>query len=452
MDEELLQIFGRIDEVFESGQVSALGGMIAGMRAPDVADIIEALDEERRAVLFGLLDDAVAAEVLTLLDEGSAAGLLRDMASDRTVQLVALMASDDAADIVSLLPDDKSLEVLRSISREDYEDLSELLKFHEESAGGIMAREILTARGGTTVGEVIRLIRAEAREVEHLQNIYIVDSEGILIGEVPLLNLLLVEPDVRIDDIMTRETVTVGVETDQEEVASIFSKFDIYTLPVLDARGRLVGRITVDDVLDVLEEEATEDITIMAGTGEEEFFERSSLRVSRARLPWLFTGLIGGIASAIVMKHFSGSFETILTLAFFVPVIMAMGGNVGIQSSAIVVRELALGTSGVFRTSEKIIREIKVSLINGFVLGGVLLLVVVLWQRDLRLGLLLCLSLTTIIVWGTLMGAIVPLLLKRINIDPALATGPFITTSNDILGLLIYLGIASAFLDWLGGG
>ena len=452
MEEELQQTWERIGDLFESGQLSALGGVIAGLRAPDLADILGALDDERRFLVFDLLDDELAAESLTFLDEGPAADILRQAESGRIVRLIELMASDDAADIVSLLPDDKSLEVLRSISREDYEDVSALLRFDEESAGGIMAREILTARAGMTIEEVVRLIRTEAREIEHLQNIYVVDSEGVLIGEVPILHLLLVEPGVRIDDVMEREMLTVETDTDQEEVASIFSKYDIYTLPVIDARGRLVGRITVDDVLDVLEEEATEDITIMAGTGEEEFFERSALRVSRARLPWLFTGLLGGIASAIVINHFSSSLESILAIAFFVPVIMAMGGNVGIQSSAIVVREIALGTAGVFRTGEKIFREIKVSLINGFVLGGVTLLVVLLWLGNVRLGLLLFISMATIIVWGTMMGTVMPMLLKRIKVDPALATGPFITTSNDILGLLIYLGIATAFLDWVAGG
>jgi len=202
----------------------------------------------------------------------------------------------------------------------------------------------------------------------------------------------------------------------------------------------------------VIEEEATEDIKIMAGTGQEEFWEKSSVRVSRARLPWLLTGLFGGIGAALVMNYFRGSLESVLTLAFFVPVVTAMGGNVGIQSSAIVVRELAVGGGSLVRTSQKLLRELRVSLINGLVLGSVLLLTVTLWQKDYRLGALLGICLLVIVLWATLMGAIVPLMLKKINVDPALATGPFITTSNDILGLLIYLGVATLFLDWVGGG
>jgi magnesium transporter len=244
----------------------------------------------------------------------------------------------------------------------------------------------------------------------------------------------------------------VTADTDQEEVAGLFSKYDLYSLPVVDENGKLVGRITVDDIIDVIEEEATEDITMMAGTGDEEFYERSPIRLSRARLPWLLTGLFGGIASAVIMHHFRASIHSILTLAFFVPVIQAMGGNVGIQSSAIVVREIALGGFNMSQTGGKLLRELKVSMINGVVIGTVLLCTVSLWQRDYRLGLLLGLCMFVIILWATIMGAFIPLMLKKANIDPALATGPFITTFNDILGIAIYLGIATIFLDWLSKG
>jgi magnesium transporter len=191
---------------------------------------------------------------------------------------------------------------------------------------------------------------------------------------------------------------------------------------------------------------------MMAGTGDEEFYERSPLKLSRARLPWLLTGLFGGIAAAVIMNNFKESLESVLTLAFFVPVIMAMGGNVGIQSSAIVVRELALGGLSVSQTGGKLLRELKVSLINGAVIGTVLLIAVSIWQRDFRLGLLLGICMFIIIIWATLMGAFIPLMLKKAKIDPALATGPFITTFNDILGIAIYLGVATVFLGWLGKG
>jgi magnesium transporter len=452
MREELDQKLAVILSIFDAGDLSVLGGAIDDMRAPDVAEILMALPVDRRSALFNTLDPKLASETLTLIEEVPARELLESLEDSYIGTLVDLMASDDAADVLNLLPPDRAQNVLKKISREEYEYVLELLKFDEETAGGLMAREVISVKGETRIEEVIELLRTEAENIEHIQYIYVVDQELILLGIIPIINLLVVDPRARADEVMMRDIVTVTVDTDQEDVAAVFAKYDLYSLPVVDARGRLAGRITVDDIIDVIAEEASEDIKIMAGTGDEEFWERSSLRVSRARLPWLLTGLFGGIASAIVMNHFRDSLEAVLALAFFVPVITAMGGNVGIQSSAIVVRELATGGLGLVRTSSKLLRELRVSLINGIVLGSVLLVIVSLWQRDYRLGLLLGLCMLTIICWATVMGAIVPLLLKKMNVDPALATGPFITTSNDILGILIYLGIATLFLEWVGGG
>lgn len=452
MEEEREHIIQYVESVIDSGDLSPIPGMFEGKRAADIAELILALPEEKRNVLFGALERDLASEVLTLLDEVVVRELLPTLDEPEIAALIDLMASDDAADVVNLLPDDQTQRILGKISREEYEDLRELLKFHEETAGGLMAREVMTVRGDTRVADILVRLRSEAETIEQLQNIYVIDRQHILLGFIPIIKLIIADPGKRAEEIMIKDVLSVTAETDQEEVAALFAKYDIYSLPVVDARGRLVGRITVDDIIDVIEEEATEDITMMAGTGEEEFWERSPLRVSRARLPWLLTGLFGGIASAVVMNHFKGSLESIITLAFFVPVITAMGGNVGIQSSAIVVRELAVGGMSLVRTSGKLLRELKVSLINGVVLGTVLLVIVTLWQGDFRLGVLLGVCMMTIILWATLMGAIVPLLLRKMDIDPALATGPFITTSNDILGILIYLGIATLFLDWIGGG
>ncbi len=451
MEANIEHIVSMIEAAYTAGNLSSLTGVMAGMRAPDVAEIMVVLSPEQREGVFHSLDTNIASETLTFLEEGAAMELLSTLDETEIVPLIDLMASDDATDIISLLPPELAQRVLQKIRREEYEDVLELLKFDEESAGGLMAREIMTVKSGVRIAGVIALLREQVEGIEHIQNIYVVDRQGVLLGFIPVISLLVLDPESRVETVMTRDVVSVTVDTDQEEVAAVIAKYDLYSLPVVDQRGRLVGRITVDDIIDVIEEEASEDITLMAGTGDEEFGARSPIRISRARLPWLLTGLLGGIASAFVMNHFRNSLESVLTLAFFVPVIMAMGGNVGIQSSAIVVRELAIGSAGLVRTSTKLMRELKVSLINGFVLASVLLVITFVWQRDFRLGLLLGLCMLTIILWATLMGAIIPLLLKKINVDPALATGPFITTSNDILGILIYLGIATLFLDWLGG-
>ena len=451
MEEEREQLIQYVESVIDSGDMSPIPGIIEGKWPADIAEILLALPQEKRDLLFGMLEREIASEVLTLLDEGAVRDLIAGLDESHIVTLIDLMASDDAADIVNLLPPEQVQSILGRISREDYEDIRELLKFHEETAGGLMAREVMTVRGDTRVSDIVERLRFEAETIEQLQNIYVIDRQHILLGYIPIIKLIIADPRSRAEEVMNEEVLSVTTGTDQEEVAALFAKYDLYSLPVVDARGRLMGRITVDDIIDVIEEEATEDITMMAGTGEEEFWERSPLRVSRARLPWLLTGLFGGMASAVVMNHFKGSLESVLTLAFFVPVITAMGGNVGIQSSAIVVRELAVGGMSLVHTSGKLLRELKVSLINGFVLGAVLLLIVTLWQGDYRLGVILGICMMTIILWATLMGAVVPLLLRKMDIDPALATGPFITTSNDILGILIYLGIATLFLDWIGG-
>jgi magnesium transporter len=452
MEDDREQKIYFIESVMDAGDLSPLKGTLDGMRSADIADIMVVLPPEKRIILFKTLERELASEVFTLLDEGTARELIAALDETEIVPLVHLMASDDAADTLNLLDPEQVQRILGQISREDYEDLKELLKFPEETAGGLMAREVMTVRGDRKIVDVIKLLRAESETIEKLQNIFVIDREDVLLGYIPIIKLIVADSESRAEEVMVRDFLSVTAETDQEEVATLFAKYDLYSLPVVDARGRLVGRITVDDIIDVIEEEATEDITMMAGTGDEEFWERSPFKVSRARLPWLLTGLFGGIASALVMNHFKTSLESVITLAFFVPVITAMGGNVGIQSSAIVVRELAVGGVSFVRTGRKLLRELKVSIINGLVLGTVLLAIVSLWQKDYRLGVLLSICMMTIILWATLMGAVVPLLLKRMDVDPALATGPFITTSNDILGILIYLGIASVFLEWISGG
>jgi len=452
MDGNLEHKVESIREIFESGELSRFAGAHEGMRAPDAAEVLTALPEEIHVPLFKSMEQEMASEVLTLVDEGVSREILEHLTVDEIVPLIDYMASDDATDIINLLDADPAGAVLRRISREDYEDVSELLKFDEESAGGLMARELVTVRAGKLISDVIATLRSELESIEHILYVYVVDSVGVLLGTIPVINLLITDPGRKVEEVMDRDILTVTADTDQEEVAAMFSKYDLYSMPVVDESGRLAGRITVDDIIDVIEEEATEDITMMAGTGDEEFYERSPIKLSRARLPWLLTGLFGGIASAVMMHNFKGSLESVLTLAFFVPVITAMGGNVGIQSSAIVVRELALGGLGVSRTGGKLLRELKVSIINGLVIGTVLLVTVTVWQNNIRLGALLGLCMFIIICWATVMGAFIPLMLKKADVDPALATGPFITTFNDILGIAIYLGIASLFLEWLGKG
>lgn len=451
MSEEVYNRIEFINGLYESGEFSYTPDILEGFKAPDIADVIRGLESDYRVSFFREIDPETAAEAFPILDEGVAREILEEIEPDEIAVLINRMASDNAADAINLLPFEKVHLVLEKVSREDYRDIIALLKFDEESAGGIMAKELLVIQRGTTIGEAIEYVRAEAEMVEHIQKLYVVDKEGVLLGTIPVVALITEEPDKRVDEIMVTDIEKVTVDTDQERVAAIFSKYDLYSIPVVDGRGKLLGRITVDDIIDVIEDEANEDFSRLAGTGDEEFWQKSPLKLSRARMPWLIAGLFGGITAAFVMNEFKASLQSIISLAFFVPVVMAMGGNVGIQSSAIVVRELAAGEFSLSQTGKKVLRELKVALINGSLLGSILFIVATLWLRDYRLGVILGTCLLFVVFWATFIGTSVPLLLNKMNIDPALATGPFITTFNDILGILVYLGVATIFIDWVSG-
>jgi magnesium transporter len=267
---------------------------------------------------------------------------------------------------------------------------------------------------------------------------------------VSLKDLVVEPPDRKIREIMNPEVISVAVDMDQEEVARVVKKYDLVAIPVVDGDHHLVGRITHDDIIDVIEEEADEDIALMAGVINQEIAEESPLRISRARLPWLIAGLFGGILAAVVISQFESSLEKILALSFFFPVIMAMGGNTGTQAATVAVRGLATGDISFINVGKRLWVEMKVAFVNGVICGILLGLIVGFWLSDYALGATIALALVLIILNSGFIGAAVPLALKKMNIDPALATGPFVTTSNDIIGLLIYLGLVALFMR-LGG-
>jgi magnesium transporter len=268
------------------------------------------------------------------------------------------------------------------------------------------------------------------------------------VGVVSLKDLLLEPSHRRVSEVMNREVLSVQVHMDQEEVAQVVKKYDLVSVPVVDEKNRLVGRITHDDIIDVIEEEADEDISLMAGVINQDMAEDSPLRISRARLPWLVAGLFGGILAAVVISRFESSLETVLALSFFFPVIMAMGGNTGTQASIVAVRGLATGDLSLMNTGRRLWIEMRVALINGCICGILLGVVAAFWLSDYGLGSIVALAGVLIVLNSGFIGTAVPLALKRLNIDPALATGPFVTTSNDIVGLVIYLGLVTLFLKF----
>jgi magnesium transporter len=425
--------------------------ILLGTHPVEIADLTPHLNEDEAIYIFNLLPLELASEVFLNLDDYNRELIADKLKHERLAELVGEMDSDDAADVVSDLPEDKAQQVLDEIDKEDSEDVQELLRHEEDTAGGIMALELIYVNENSTVDEAIRQIRQRSEEVEEVYNIYVVDDDGKLSGILPIKQLILSSENTRVADIMERDVIKVTEEMDQEEVANLVKKYDLVSVPVVDKDGRLTGRITYDDIMDVVDEEASEDIHRLAGiTDEVEIHETSAFRISRVRIPWLLFAFAGEIVSASIMSHFEASLEKILIAAFFIPIIMAMGGNAGIQSSTIMVRGLALGEIGLLHARKQIGKEFRVSLINGTICAGLIFTIISIWfskmPHHLEFGAVIGLAMFIIIINATIVGAVIPLFLKKIDVDPAIATGPFITTTNDVLGLTIYLGLTTYFL------
>ena len=450
-DRDRQEILDDIGYLIEVNDLPKLRAITLGSHPADLADLLVHFERKQRQVLFDLLDAEIASEVILELDDATRDGLIDKLPEHRLSELVEEMDSDDAADFVGELPEEVAEKVLEKIEPEDSAEVKQLLAHEEDTAGGIMALELIAVQDNWTVDQAIQEIRRKAEEVEEIYNVYVTDDTGKLIGTLSLQKLILAGPQMRVNEIMDRDVISVEVGTDQEEVANIVRRYDLVAVPVVDTSGKLCGRITIDDVVDVMQEEAAEDISHMAGiSSESDPRESSILRISRVRLPWLIIGLLGGMLAAWVLDSFEHILHSeIVMLLFFVPVIMGMGGNAGIQSSTIVVRGLATGDINLRETWARLVRELWVALLNGFLCAALIALIIIsLWQEP-RVGLLVAFSLLSVMFVAAIVGASVPLILKRLGVDPAIATGPFITISNDILGLFIYMGLASVYFEYV---
>jgi len=438
-----------VDEVktlVELEKLDSLKKLIVEMRPADVADLIEHLAPDERITIFQLLEPEGAGDVLVEIEPPVQELILKDLDNQAISDIVAELDSDDAADLVGDLPADRAKEVIDAVDDHVSEELEKLLPFPDDTAGGLMALEFVAVKADATVGDAIKTVREEGREIENLYYIWVTDDFQRLVGVISLKDLVLEPEDQEVSKIMNPDVISVGVNTDQEEVANIVKRYDLVSIPVVDDHSRLVGRITHDDIIDVIEEENDEDMSLMAGVIDQEITEESTLKISRARLPWLIAALFGGVFAAVIIDQFEASIKTMISLSFFFPVVMAMGGNTGTQASSIVVRGLATGDIGLLNIGKRLWMELRVALINGIICGGILGLIVGFWVGDYRLGIIVNTALFLIIILSGVIGAAVPLVLKRLNVDPALAAGPFVTTSNDILSLLIYLGLTTLFL------
>ena len=441
VDDDLVEA---VADLVGAGHRGHVLNLAADLRPADLAALLQHLPPDLSRVVFRWLPDDATSRALPELESAERIDLLDGLSTSELVTLIDPLATDDQADVLADVDITQADDVL--VQLEDADDVEALLSYAEDTAGGLMATEVVSVALEATVSQATEAVRASADTVDPVYVVYAVDSEGRLQGVVPLKRLLLTSAQALVADVLEADVVSVEPDLDQEEVARIMERYDLVALPVVSAGGRLLGRITIDDVVDVIREEAEEDLQRAVGiTGEEEL-SSSVFAVSRGRLVWLLLGLVGAYVSGLVIVGFEDALQVAPVLALFIPIVMAMAGNAGIQSSAIAVQGLASGDLWRSDLLRRIGKELGVALVNGVVLAVALAIIVVVsgfGDDTVRLAMTAALALMIVIVLSTLVGATVPLALNRVGIDPALAMGPFITVSNDILGLTIFFFVAT---------
>ncbi|MDT0690784.1 magnesium transporter [Salegentibacter sp. F188] len=443
------ELIERIEFLIENQKDEELLDLLEEIHHADIAEIITELDLEQATYLVKLLDSQKTAEALMELDIGVRERILETLSSKEIAEELEEMDTDDAADIISELSLERQQNVIAEIQDEQHAgDIVELLRYDENSAGGLMAKELVKVNENWSVTGCMTEMRAQAENVTRVHSIYVVDNRNKLKGRLSLKDLLTASNNANISDIYIPNVDYVNVHTEGEEVARVMQKYDLEAIPVVDEMGRLVGRVTIDDIVDFIREEAERDYQMAAGISEGVEADASIWKLTRARLPWLILALFGGFISVTVLGTFDAAMQKHAALFFFVPLIAAMAGNVGVQSSAIVLQGLANQT---LRGSllKRLIKEVLLSLLNGFVLATLLLVGGIIFLGfDFLFGLTIGISLISVIIIASLIGTFVPIILDKFGIDPAMATGPFITTSNDIFGIIIFFSIAKAILEF----
>jgi magnesium transporter len=444
------EIAARLNSYLDQKQLDTAVEMLAQLHPADIADLLESLEEEEKRAVFQELDTEVASEVIAHLSEFSQEHILSDLSHRRLGQIVDEMDSDDAADLLTGVPEEVVEKVLARIDAKDSEHLRRLLVHGEETAGGIMQAELLAVPLEATIAEAIDRVRLLGENLDYLINVFVTDSQTKVLGQLSLKRLILADPGDKVSQVMDSNFHPIPVDMDQEEVASIFQKYDLLSAPVVEANGTLVGRITIDDIMDIIEEEVSEDILRMAGSHEDELIYGDKIwKISRLRLPWLITNLFGGLLTGYLLWLFKVALHDAIVLITFIPVITGMGGNVGIQSSTITVRGLATGDVDLQRLGRTIFKEVRVGLLMALACGFTLGVVAEIWHHNPALGFAVGSAMAAAIVVASLMGTLVPIIFKRLGVDPAVASGPFVTTANDITGILIYLSISTLFLQYI---
>lgn len=419
-----------------------INDQVISLHYADIAEILDKLSMEEAKYVYFLLEEELQADVLMELEEDVRDRFLASLSTKEIADQLENLDSDDAADILGELSDEQIQEVISQMEDDEAaEDIVDLLNYDEDSAGGLMQKEFIQARLDWPVNRCLVELRRQAEDVEKVYTIYVVDDLNKLVGVLSLKRLLFASPKTKIIDLYhDKNIISVKTSDSSEHVAKVMEKYDLVSVPVVDFQNKLVGRITLDDVVDIIKEEADKDFQLASGISEKIESNASVWRISRARLPWLLIGMLGGILGAQVISGFEGGIAEVPALAFFIPLITAMGGNVGVQSSAIVVQSLAKGNDLFGSIASKLLKEALVALVNGLLLASLIYGIATVFENS-TLGIVVSISLFTVIIFAAIFGTFIPLILDRYKIDPALATGPFVTTLNDVLGLFIYFTV-----------
>ena len=442
-------LIAEIEQLIENQKDTELSSLLEDIHYADIAEIINELNDDEATYLIKLLDSDKTSDILTELDEDIREAILGNLSAKEIAEELDELDTDDAADIVGELPKEMVQRVISELEdKEHAKDIVDLLRYDENSAGGLMAKELVKVNENWNVLTCVKEMRAQAENVTRVHSIYVVDDEEKLKGRLSLKDLLTTSTKTHIKDIYIPKVDYVNVNEKPEEVAKIMSKYDLEAIPVVDEIGRLVGRITIDDIVDVIKEEAEKDYQMAAGISQDVEADDSIWELTKARLPWLFIGMMGGIGAASIINVFQGAFVTFPILLAFIPLMQATAGNVGVQSSAIVVQGLA-NDSIKGEIWGRLLKELILGLVNGLALAFIFLLISHFgFKTSYMVSFTVGIALVTVIVNAALIGTFVPIFLNKRGIDPAIATGPFITTSNDVLGILIYFSIAKVLLNF----
>ena len=440
------ELIEQVEQLVENKNDKELQLILDEFHYADIAEILNELDLEEATYVIKLLDSETTSDILMELDEDIREKVLQNLSAKEIAEEIEELDTDDAADMIMELPEERQEEVISNIEDKAHKaEIEELLAYDEDTAGGLMAKELVKVYETWTVAGCMRRIRGQAKDVTRVHSIYVVDKQERLIGRLSLKDLIVAKSEQKIAEISNANVDFVNVNDDAEDVAKIMSKYDLEAIPVVDENQTLLGRITIDDIVDVLKEEADKDYQLAAGITQDVEADDSILELTKARLPWLFLGLVGGVGAFLIMEGFQESFKQYAVLFFFTPLIAAMAGNVGVQSSAIIVQGLA-NDDIKGSVNSRLLKEMFLATLNGVILALFLFLFVWL-TKDQTTALAISVSLVVVIIVAGLIGTFVPLFLNKRGIDPAIATGPFITTSNDILGILLYFWIAKLILN-----